>query len=324
MKTFLILLTEDVMDSSLTITLDILRTANLLLEQQKSAERLQILLAGFRRKVSTGAGLQVRCDLTFKQVLASGMAIDWILLPGSGKKNLPEIEDHLTSRELHSLMEVLRHYANLNTGICASCASTFTLAESGLLTGKSATTSWWLASAFRHRYPHVILDEANMLVRDKNILTAGAAFSQMDVVLELVAATAGVAIAYLCSRYLLIEQRSSQARFMIPTQNQHLNPIVIAAEKWIDANLSRPLTVQEMAAQLALSTKTLSRKIVEATGDSPIRFIQRRKLMRAVYLLESTSLPIERVAERVGYQNSTMLRHLMKRELGLLPGQVRK
>lgn len=62
----------------------------------------------------------------------------------------------------------------------------------------------------------------------------------MDVVLELVTETAGVAIAYLCSRYLLIELRSSQARFMIPTQNQPLNPIVIAAEKWIDTDFLTP------------------------------------------------------------------------------------
>lgn len=324
MKTILILLTEGVMDSSLAITLDILRTAKLLLEQQKNQEKLRILLAGFHRKVHTGAGLQVNCDLTFRQALTSDLSIDSIVLPGSGKKNLIEIEENLASKEIKETIEVLRHYARQQTRVCASCASTFTLAESGLLDQKSATTSWWLASAFRHRYPHVRLDETQMLVRDQHILTAGAAFSQMDLALELVSETAGTAIAYLCSRYLLIEQRSSQARFMIPTQNQHLNPIVIAAEKWIDANLSRPLTVQELAAQFALSTKTLSRKIHEATGDSPIRFIQRRKLMRAVYLLESTSLPIERVAERVGYQNSTMLRQLMKRELGVSPGQLRK
>jgi transcriptional regulator GlxA family with amidase domain len=110
---------------------------------------------------------------------------------------------------------------------------------------------------------------------------------------------------------------------MIPTQNQHLDPIVIAAEKWIDKNIARPLTVQELASQFAVSTKTLSRKIQEATGDSTIKFIQRRKLMRAVHLLESTNLSIELVAERVGYQNGTMLRHLVKRELGVLPGGIR-
>jgi hypothetical protein len=37
-------------------------------------------------------------------------------------------------------------------------------------------------------------------------------------------------------------------------------------------------------------------------GDSTIKSIQRRKLMRAVHLLESTNLSIELVAERVGYQ----------------------
>jgi transcriptional regulator GlxA family with amidase domain len=42
-----------------------------------------------------------------------------------------------------------------------------------------------------------------------------------------------------------------------------------------------------------------------------------------VHLLESTKLPIELVAEKVGYQNGTMLRHLIKRELGVLPSRIR-
>lgn len=323
MKTFLVLATEGILDSGLAITLDILRTANFLIERNHETQSFRIITAGHRKRVRTGAGLELTCDYTFQQLLRAEVEADWVLLPGSGKKLLPELEASLNSKEVLQVMAVLKHYAEQGSCLSVSCASTFMLAEAGLMTGRTATTSWWLATAFRQRYPDVILDEAKMLVRDGNFLTAGAVFSQMDVVLDIVAEVVGSNIAYLCSRYLLIEQRSSQARFMIPTQNQHLDPIVIAAEKWIDKNIARPLTVQELASQFAVSTKTLSRKIQEATGDSPIKFIQRRKLMRAVHLLESTNLSIELVAERVGYQNGTMLRHLVKRELGVLPGGIR-
>ncbi|MFC0350412.1 GlxA family transcriptional regulator [Undibacterium danionis] len=323
MKTFLIIVTEGMMDSSLAITLDILRTAAFLLERNHEAQSLRILTAAHRKKVKTGAGLILECDFTLQQLLTQKIPVDWLLLPGSGKKVLSELEASLSSKEVQQVMSVLNHYAEEQTCLSVSCASTFMLAEAGLLDGRAATTSWWLANAFRQRYPAVVLDETKMLVRDANILTAGAVFSQMDVVLDIVAEVAGASIAYLCSRYLLIEQRSSQARFMIPTQNQHLDPIVIAAEKWIDKHIEQALTVQELAAQFSVSAKTLSRKIQTATGDSPIKFIQRRKLMRAVHLLESTKLPVELVAEKVGYQNGTMLRHLIKRELGVLPSRIR-
>jgi transcriptional regulator GlxA family with amidase domain len=323
MKTFLIIATEGLMDSGLAITLDILRTAAFLLERNHEPLSLRIITAGHRKKIRTGAGLILECDFTFSQLLKEDIKADWVLLPGSGKKILSELEESLCSKEVIQVMDVLKHYAAAQSCLGVSCASTFMLAEAGLLDGKAATTSWWLANAFRQRYPEVILDETKMLVRDANILTAGAVFSQMDVVLDIVSEVAGASISYLCSRYLLIEQRSSQARFMIPTQNQHLDPVVIAAEKWIDKNIGQALSVQELAAQFAISAKTLSRKIQTATGDSPIKFIQRRKLMRAVHLLESTKLPIELVAEKVGYRNGTMLRHLIKRELGVLPSRIR-
>jgi transcriptional regulator GlxA family with amidase domain len=323
MKTFLILLTDGVMDSSLAITLDTLKTGQAFMQKNRHAEQYKVVLAGHRKKVRTGAGFIVQCDLTFREVQDLKLRPNWLVLPGSGLKTEPEITHSFQKKEVIALMLLLSRLDHPGVNVSASCASVFVLAQAGLLDGRTATTTWWLSSIFRKMYPLVTLDETKMLVRDGRLLTAGAAFSQMDVALEILTETAGASVAYLCSRYLLIEQRSSQARYMIPTQNQKLDPMVIAAETWIDANLSRAISVQELAANFAVSAKTLSRRLLVATGDSPIKFIQRRKLMRAIHLIESTELQIEVVAEHVGYQNGTMLRSLIKRELGILPSKLR-
>jgi AraC-like DNA-binding protein len=98
---------------------------------------------------------------------------------------------------------------------------------------------------------------------------------------------------------------------------------VAAAEQWIDRHLGEPLSVRALSRQLGLSEKTLARRVQAATGQSPIRLIQRRRLMMATHLIETTKMPIEAVAEQVGYRDSTTLRRLMRRELGASPSSLR-
>jgi transcriptional regulator GlxA family with amidase domain len=162
-----------------------------------------------------------------------------------------------------------------------------------------------------------------MLVRDGPYLTAGAAFAQLDLALAIVAATMGPKVAHLCSRYMLIDRRASQARYMIPSHIRHVDDIVIAAERWIDTHLSRPISVSDLASAIALSPKTLARRIFAATGLSPVRFLQRRRVMEAVRLIETSTMTVDTIATKVGYQDATALRKIIKRELGTTPSALR-
>ena len=98
---------------------------------------------------------------------------------------------------------------------------------------------------------------------------------------------------------------------------------MFAADHWIDAHWAEPISVQTLSSELAVSAKTLARRIEAATGVSPIKFIQRRRLSRAAHLIETTTLSIEAVAAQVGYRDSTALRKLIKREFGMTPSSLR-
>lgn len=99
---------------------------------------------------------------------------------------------------------------------------------------------------------------------------------------------------------------------------------MIAAERWIDANLTRPITITDLASAVAVTPRTLSRQISSATGLSPIRFLQRRRLMEAIHIIETTTLTFDAVAEQVGYQDATALRKIIKREVGMTPSGLRR
>lgn len=310
MQNLAIVALDGVMDSSLAITLDTLRTANAFASRQKIAWSI----VGHRKAITTGGGMRVQTDHTFRDAPKA----DWMIVPGLGLTNEQAIEARLKQKDAREAMEALR-----SERVAASCSAVFLLAEAGLLDGRTATTTWWLGQTFRERYPKVQLDESRMLVSDGRFLTAGSAFAQLDLILAVITATLGPKVAHLCSRYMLIDRRASQARYMIPSHVRHVDETVLAAERWIDANLAAPMNVSAIADAVAVSPKTLARRIIAATGLSPVRFLQRRRVMEAVHLLETTALNIDDVAERVGYQDATALRKIIKRELGIAPSALR-
>jgi transcriptional regulator GlxA family with amidase domain len=321
MKTILVLALDGVMDSSLAITLDTVRTGQRFLAHGGNGG-VRLLVAGHGKTVRTGGGLLLQSELRFAEVPAMAAWPDWIVLPGLGVTSDAAIAARLAARDALSAIGLLRQAPD-RVQLGASCSSVFLLAHGGLLDARAATTTWWLAQAFRARHPQVRLDESKMLVRDARFLTAGSAYAQLDLTLAIVADTMGAGIAHLCSRYLLIDQRPSQARYMVHAHTRQVDPTVVAAGRWIDARLASPISVTELAAALAVSPRTLARRIDAAAGVSPLKFIQRRRLMKAAHLIETTPRSIETIAAEVGYQDATALRKLVRREFGTTPAALR-
>jgi transcriptional regulator GlxA family with amidase domain len=319
MKTVWVLALEGVLDSSLAITLDLLRVAQGMLAQSKSPLAFQFRVLGATKTVRTGGGLVLHADATFAR--ASG-APDWVVVPALGEFG-SKLHAHLEARDAVHARRLLCTLAERKCHIAASCASVFLLASAGLLDGRGATTTWWLADEFRSRFPAVDLDERRMVVREGRLLTAGSAFAQLDLMLALLTEIAGARIAEACARYMVIDRRPSQARYMMAAHARRHDPVVARAERWIDEHLAHGVSVTALAKQLAVSEKTLSRRVQAATGLSPIRFMQRRRVLMATHLIETTKLPIEEVASRVGYRDSAALRRLIRRELDTRPSALR-
>ena len=91
--------------------------------------------------------------------------------------------------------------------------------------------------------------------------------------------------------------------------------------QWMQENLHRPLTLAEVAGQAAMSTRSLSRKFREQTGTTPLQWLLRQRVTRAQQLLETTDLPIERVATLAGFGSAVSMRQHFVRHL-LAPPQV--
>ena len=96
---------------------------------------------------------------------------DLIIVPGLGTASADELDAKLKSPACRRLGDMLVEAFESGTMLAAPCASTFLLADTGLLNGRRATTTWWLAPLFRRRYPEVELVTDRIVVADWPIAT---------------------------------------------------------------------------------------------------------------------------------------------------------
>jgi transcriptional regulator GlxA family with amidase domain len=157
--------------------------------------------------------------------------------------------------------------------LSAACAGTFVLAESGLLNQQRATTTWWLAPMFRERYPQVLLDESDMVVKSGKVVTAGAALGHMDLALWLIR---GVSpdLASLTGRYLIVDSRPSQTAYALTDHLMHADPVVHHFERWARARLTGGFSLDSAAKAVGASKRTLTRRLQSVLGKSPMSYFQ--------------------------------------------------
>jgi transcriptional regulator GlxA family with amidase domain len=169
----------------------------------------------------------------------------------------------------------------------------------------------------------VRLERDAMVVEDRNRVTAGAALAQLDLMLHLIARAASPALASLVARYLVVDERPSQARYIVPSHLARSSNEVTAAERWVREHLSRPFGIPELARAVGTSPRTLARRIAEATGSGPLAFVRRIRVDAARHLLSTTRLSVDAVAARVGWEDSASLRRAFAR-FGERPTDARK
>jgi transcriptional regulator GlxA family with amidase domain len=253
---------------------------------------------------------------------AGAAAPDCVVVPAIGFKMPGPLEAALARPDVQDASTALRLWSRRGATMTAACIGTFVMAESGLLDGQQATTTWWLAPLFRKRYPNVQLDESRMIVPSGRFVTAGAALSHMDLALWIVRSVSPQ-LASLTAKYLIVDSRPSQSAYALTDHLVHSDPIVQRFERWARARLTRGFSLEEAARATGSSKRTLARRMQSVLGRSPLSYFQSLRVERAVHLLKTGSASVEEVATRVGYADGATLRALLRRRLNLGVRQIR-
>jgi transcriptional regulator GlxA family with amidase domain len=159
------------------------------------------------------------------------------------------------------------------------------------------------------------------------IVTGAGAAAGMDMYLHLVRRDHGAAMANAIARILVIppHRDGGQRQFItapvpVDGDGQRLADVLT----WARANLHRPLPVDMLAARALMSRRSFIRHFRAATGATPHAWLLAQRLNLAEELLETTDLPIEQVADRVGYRSAAVLRDQFSRRRGVAPRDYRR
>ncbi|MEM1146262.1 MAG: AraC family transcriptional regulator [Pseudomonadota bacterium] len=90
------------------------------------------------------------------------------------------------------------------------------------------------------------------------------------------------------------------------------------------ANPERDWTVEAIARECGMSRALLTEKFAKVVGHTPMRYLTRWRMQTASTLLAESDLPIETVAERVGYRSEASFNRAFKSIVGDPPGIWRR
>ncbi|UJB40642.1 helix-turn-helix domain-containing protein [Streptomyces sp. A1-5] len=225
-----------------------------------------------------------------------------------------------------AVVRALRRAHDRGARVVSICSGAFALAHAGLLDGRRATTHWARAGELAERFPAVQVDPDVLYVDHGDVATSAGSGAGIDLCLHLVRADHGAGYAAQVARSMVMppHREGGQLQFTAPPHPVQMDGSLAPLLEWTTARLDEPLTVEELAAHEGVSARTLARRFTDQLGASPGQWLLAQRIAAARELLESTDLPLDAVARRVGLSSATNLRRRFLRALGTTPGSYRR
>ena len=211
------------------------------------------------------------------------------------------------------------------TRLLSICTGAFALAAAGLLDGRRATTHWQWTDRLADLYPKVVVDPDVLYVDGGNVLTSAGMAAGVDLCLYVIRGDHGAAVANAIARRTVVaaQRDGGQAQFIeraVPAGSTGL----ASTRAWMLERLDQPLTLAEMAHHAGYSERSFIRRFRAETGQPPLRWLTRERVLEAQRLLESGDLPVETIAAHCGFGTATTLRTHFARETSTTPTAYRR
>ena len=278
----------------------------------------------FRVTTASVGGRVVRCDGPIQIRPAAALTAvrksELIFIPSTG----PSVDDVVERNA--PVVPWLRRWHKRGAAIASVCSGVGLVAAAGLLDGKRATTHWGLAEQFRQKYPKVKWMPELMVTEDCGFYCGGGVNASLDLALYLVERFCGHEVAMQSAKALLIETpRAWQAGFaIVPLKTDHSDEAISSAQEWLHQNFQQTFQLEAAARRVGMSLRNFIRRFKQATGDSPLIYLQKLRIAAAKRLLEGDHRTVQEISDSVGYQDAAFFRALFQRHAGVSPSSYRR
>ncbi len=113
----------------------------------------------------------------------------------------------------------------------------------------------------------------------------------------------------------------------VSASRQQADPLpedAVALKNRIDADMSRVLSIGELAAGIYRSTDYVIKLFRRCYGETPYAYATKRKVQAACRLLTDTHLPVNEIAGSLGYADARYFAHIFRRHMGISPTAYRR
>jgi len=212
-------------------------------------------------------------------------------------------------------------------GATIACLHTgaFLLAETGLLDNKVATVYWRMIDEFKSRYPKVMLQPEKTITSTGKLFCSSGITSGIEMGIYLLERLWGVPVAARVSRHFLMDIPRAPVEFQLALdqQKQHTDSRIQLAQQWLETHFSSHFLLEEVAQKVGLSLRSFRRRFKDASGETPMQYLQRIRIETAKQLLTTSNLGIDQIGYRVGYEDASYFSRVFKQKLHVTPGEYR-
>ncbi|HEY8581835.1 MAG TPA: AraC family transcriptional regulator [Capillimicrobium sp.] len=105
----------------------------------------------------------------------------------------------------------------------------------------------------------------------------------------------------------------------MPRVDHEANRRLLRAKDAIDRDFAQPLDVKALARTAIVSEAHFIRTFKATFGETPHRYLQRRRIERAMALLRSTDLTVSRICQEVGFASFATFTRTFREIVGETP-----
>ena len=286
--------------------LEPLRIANRLAQQELYVWTIHAPNGDF---AEASNGMQLRCD---------GLLSDapHLLIICAGFDPL----DHASP----ALLGQIRRLWRAGSQIGAIDTGAFVLAEAGILGREPITLHWEAAEEFRRRYPQIPVS-TELYERHARLMTCAGGTAAMDMMLDGIALSHGIALAQAVSDQLIHDrirppsdpQRTALA---LPAQGagRAVQRLVAAMERGIGLGMSLATIFEAEGIQ----RRQAERLFLASMGMTPGRFYRELRIRHAVELMRQTRMTVHEAALAAGFSSQPVFSRACQQHFGMSPRAI--
>ncbi|PKK35566.1 hypothetical protein BWI96_15770 [Siphonobacter sp. SORGH_AS_0500] len=310
-----ILLTQNHRLLSVAAIIDVFETTNRFLEEEKLDRQFDIQFIGLNPELPSSFS-----QYPYRVLSEVSEKSDLIFIPAFRSDDMAQ-----TIQENAEFIGFLHRQFQMGANLISLCTGSFLLAAGGLLNGRQATTHIEAVDAFAQLFPSVQLQPHAIITQSENIYTSGGATSSFHMKLLLIQQHCGREMAVRIAKTFAIDMdRNNQLYF------EHFKPsitnddaLVRTVQLTINKRFGEIKNVEEALDEVPSSRRNIIRRFKQATGMTPIRYLQKTKIEAAKGMLETTHKDMVEVMVASGYNDMKNFRLLFKNLTGLTPKEYR-